>query len=95
MTDNVSSAKNMEVVVQAKAIHNETCPWGGIAQRILFHPFDLERMGWEEGDVIAGLTVISDTKVNTGMARVECDAEPEVHGATITEAVSTEDLVHV
>ena len=39
--------------------------------------FDIERIGWEEGDVICGLTVVGDAKVATGMMRVTCDAEPE------------------
>lgn len=88
-----ASAKNMEVVVKAKAHHNETCPWKGNANRVLMHPFDIERMGWEEGDTIAGLTIISDTGITTGMLRVQCDAEPTDDGPEITEEVTKEDLV--
>ena len=37
--------------------------------------FDIERIGWEEGDVICGLVVVGDAKVATGRMRVTCDAE--------------------
>lgn len=76
------SAKNMEAVVKAKAVHDATCNVGQPAIEVHLHPYDLERMGWEPGDVIAGLTVVDDTKVNTGMLRVVCagetDDEPEL-----------------
>ena len=35
---------------------------------------DLERIGWDEGDVICGLIVVGDSQVATGMMRVTCDA---------------------
>lgn len=85
-----ASATNMAVVVEAKRIHNESCPWGGEAKRVLLHPFDIERMGWEEGDVIAGVVVIADTTIVTGMLRVECDAEPNAGGPTIKEEIKDE-----
>ena len=72
-----ASAKNMEAVCKAKEVHNNTCPYGGNATEVHLNWFDLERMGWEEGDVICGLTVIGDEKVATGMMRVTCDAEPD------------------
>lgn len=86
-----AEAKNMEAIYKAKAIHDETCPWGGEGKRVLMHPFDVERMGWEDGDNIAGLTLISDAKINPSMLRVECDAEPSNDGNKITEEVK--DLV--
>lgn len=77
-----ASAKNMEAVVKAKGAHDAECPYGQPAVEVHLHPFDLERMGWEPGDVIVGLTVVDDTKVNTGMLRVVCagetDDEPEL-----------------
>lgn len=72
-----ASAKNMEAVVKAKEDHNQNCPWGGAAVRVLLHPFEIDRMGWEEGDVIAGLTLIGDNSMSTGALRIECDAEPK------------------
>ncbi len=53
---------------------------GGRAVRAALSWFDLERLGWEEGDVIAGLTIVGDEKVPTGRMRVSCDAEPSDDG---------------
>jgi hypothetical protein len=61
--------------------------------------FDIERIGWEEGDVICGLVVIADRKVSTGMMRVTCDAEPdddrqeEEEVEEVVEAVSDRELI--
>ena len=52
----------MEAVCKAKEVHNKTCPWGGKATEVHLAFFDIERMGWEEGDVICGLTVVGDEK---------------------------------
>jgi hypothetical protein len=72
-----ASAKNMEAIYKAKAAHDANCPFGGEGKRVLMHPFDIERMRWDEGDIIAGLLLISDTAIVTGMLKVECDAEPD------------------
>ncbi len=92
-----ASAKNMQAVCKAKEHHDKTCPWGGNATEVHMNWFDIERIGWEEGDVICGLVVVGDEKVSTGMMRVTCDAEPdEPDGLTeeeeveVVEAVSTE-----
>ena len=63
--------------------------------------FDIERMGWEEGDVICGLVVVGDETVATGMMRVTCDAEPdggkseEEEVEEVVDAVSERELVTV
>lgn len=72
-----ASARNMQAVCKAKEVHDKTCPYGGTANAVHLNWFDIERMGWEEGDVICGLTVLGDAKVATGMMRVTCDAEPD------------------
>lgn len=72
-----ASAKNMQAVCKAKEVHNATCPYGGAATEVHLNWFDLERMGWEEGDNVCGLTVVGNEKVSTGMMRVTCDAEPD------------------
>ena len=95
-----ASAKNMQAVCKAKEVHNQTCPYGGNANAVHMNWFDLERIGWEEGDVICGLTVVGDAKVATGMMRVTCDAEPDDPSGLeeeaedeVVDAVSTERVI--
>jgi hypothetical protein len=64
-------AKNFEAIVKAKADHNARCPFPPHTVRM--NPFEIERMGWEEGDVIAGLTLEADPKLGTGAFRLVCD----------------------
>ena len=95
-----ASAKNMQAVCKAKDVHDKTCPWGGKANKVHLNWFDLERIGWDEGDVICGLAVVGDEKVSTGLMRVTCDAEPDGGGREeaeeeIVEAVSERELVTV
>ena len=98
-----ASAKNMQAVCKAKDAHNESCPWGGQANAVHLSWYDIERMGWEEGDVICGLVVQGDEKVATGMMRVTCDAEPDGDGGreaeeeveTVEAVAADRDLVTV
>ncbi len=96
-----ASGKNMEAVCKAKEAHNKTCPYGGNATAVHLNFFDIERMGWDEGDVICGLVVVGDETVATGMMRVTCDAEPsddkteEEEVEEVVEAVSARELVTV
>jgi hypothetical protein len=84
----------MEAVCKAKEVHNKTCPWGGNANAVHLSWFDIERLGWEEGDVICGLVVQGDERVATGMMRVTCDAEPDGGGGREEEeAVETVEAV--
>ncbi len=82
-----ASAKNMQAVCKAKEAHNRTCRFGGQATEVHLSWFDIERMGWEAGDVICGLTVVGDEAVPTGRMRVTCDAEPGGGGRTEEEEV--------
>src|SRR3712207_1817567 len=75
----------MQAVCHAKEVHDKTCPYGGNATHVHLNWFDIERMGWEEGDTICGLTVLGDAKVATGMMRVTCDAEPDDPGGLEAE----------
>jgi hypothetical protein len=92
-----ASAKNMQAVCKAKEVHDKSCPWGGTANRVHLAWFDIERIGWEEGDVVCGLTVVGDEKIATGRMRVTCDAEPgggrEEQEEEVVEAVSERELV--
>src|SRR5215207_9657994 len=66
-----AEAKNFEAIVKAKADHNRHCPFPPHTVRM--NPFEIERMGWEEGDTIAGLVLESDPKLGTGAFRLVCD----------------------
>lgn len=66
-----AEAKNFEAIVKAKDDHNRHCPFPPHAVRM--HPFEIERMQWEEGDTIAGLVLESDPKLGTGAFRLVCD----------------------
>ena len=94
-----ASGKNMEAVCKAKEVHNRTCPWGGTATEVHLAFFDIERIGWDEGDVICGLIVVGDSAVATGMMRVTCDAEPdggreeEEEVEEVVDAVADRELV--
>jgi hypothetical protein len=94
-----ASGKNMRAVCEAKEVHNKTCPWGGNATEVHLSYFDIERIGWEEGDVICGLIVVGDSAVATGMMRVTCDAEPdggreeEEEVEEVVDAVADRELV--
>jgi hypothetical protein len=92
-----ASGKNMKVVCDAKEHHNKTCPYGGNATAVHMSFFDVDRLGWEEGDVICGLTLVVDGNVQSGRLRVTCDAEPdggrkeEEEVEEVVDAVSTRE----
>jgi hypothetical protein len=89
-----AEAKNFEAIVKAKADHNARCPFPPHTVRM--NPFEIERMGWEEGDVIAGLTLEADGAIGTGAFRLVCDGmeppELEIDEEIVIEA-PTEPLV--
>jgi hypothetical protein len=66
-----AGGKNFEAIVKAKAAHNSACPFPPHTVRM--SPYEIDRMGWEEGDVIAGLTLEADPKLGTGSFRLVCD----------------------
>lgn len=95
-----ASGKNMQAVCKAKEAHDKSCPWRGKGTEVHMAFFDIERIGWDEGDVICGLVVVGDETVATGMMRVTCDAEPGGGGVNeeeevveTVEAVSTERVL--
>jgi hypothetical protein len=88
-----ASGKNMRAVCQAREVHDRTCVWGGKANEVHLAFFDIERMGWEEGDLICGLVVVGDSSVATGMMRVTCDAEPDNDREEEEEVVEVVDAV--
>jgi hypothetical protein len=88
-------AKNPERFAQAIAAHDRENPthnaWG-----IGLSPFDLERLGLEEGEeILPGIVIQADSGV-TGNFRVLCDAdhdeELEEAEEEVVEAVSRQEL---
>ena len=88
-----ASAKNMQAVCRAKEHHDKRCPWGGTGTEVHMNWYDIERIGWEEGDVICGLVVVGDERVSTGMMRVTCDAEGDGGGRSEAEELETVEAV--
>jgi hypothetical protein len=93
MADTSKIAKNLERFVIAVAAHDRENPthtaWG-----IGLNHFDLERLGFEEGEeVLPGIVIQTDRGV-TGNFRVLCDGdhaeEREAEEAEVVEAVSTQ-----
>ena len=81
-----AEARNFEAISKAKADHNRHCPFPPHTVRM--NPFEIERMGWEEGDLIAGLTLEADSKLGTGAFRLVCDgAEPPELDIEETEVI--------
>ena len=98
-TDLQVSSKNMARVVAARDAHNATCPWGSPALEVHMHPFDIDRCGWEDGDNLAGLTLMSSTSVELDRLRILCagdgvgtDTSIEVE---VTDAVGIDTKEHV
>lgn len=67
-------ALNFERIKKARDHHDATCDKGK-ADRVYMHPADIERMQWEEGDVIAGLTLYGDSTMSPGRLRISCPGE--------------------
>lgn len=92
MADTSKIAKNLERFAQAIAAHDRENPthtaWGiGLA------PFDLDRLGLDEGEeILPGITIQADNGV-TGNFRVLCDGqhdeEKETAEEEVVEAVAT------
>ena len=77
---------------KAKEHHDRTCPWGGTGTAVHLNWFDIERMGWEEGDVICGWSS-SATRRSARPDGVTCDAEPDGGGRTEEEEVEVVEAV--
>ncbi|HUB73765.1 MAG TPA: hypothetical protein VL979_06990 [Solirubrobacteraceae bacterium] len=76
MADTGKIAKNLERFAQAVAAHDRENPTHAAYGIGLSH-FDLERLGFEEGEeVLPGITIHADSGV-TGNFRVLCDGQHE------------------
>ena len=96
MADTSKVAKNLRAFQIAVNAHDRENPthtaWGiGLAA------FDMERLGFEEGEeILPGITIQADGGV-TGNFRVLCDGEHdeqrEAEEADVVEAVATQPIV--
>lgn len=95
MADTQKIAKNLERFAQAVAAHDRENPTH-TAHGIGLAHFDMERLGFDEGEeILPGITIHADSGV-TGNFRVLCDGEhdegeSEVEQETV-EAVATQSL---
>jgi hypothetical protein len=92
MADTGKIAKNLERFAQAVAAHDRENPTH-TAHGIGLTHFDMERLGFEEGEeILPGITIHADSGV-TGNFRVLCDGqhdeEREESEAEAVEAVAT------
>ena len=96
MADTGKIAKNLERFAQAVAAHDRENPTH-TAHGIGLAHFDMERLGFEEGEtVLPGITIHADGKTS-GNFRVLCDGEhdegaSEREGEDIVEAVGRESI---
>jgi hypothetical protein len=95
MADTGKIAKNLERFVQAVAAHDRENPTHTAYGIGLAH-FDMERLGFDEGEeILPGITIHADNGV-TGNFRVLCDGEhdeqSEVAEAEVVRAVATESV---
>jgi hypothetical protein len=82
MADTGKIAKNLERFAQAVASHDRENPTH-TAHGIGLAHFDMERLGFDEGEeILPGITIHADSGV-TGNFRVLCDGE---HDEELTEA---------
>ena len=93
MADTSKIAKNLERFAQAIAAHDRENPTH-TAHGIGLAHFDLERLGFEEGEeILPGITIQADNG-GTGNFRVLCDGdhleEREAEEADVVEAVAAE-----
>ena len=89
MADTGKIAKNLERFAQAVASHDRENPTHTAYGIGLAH-FDLQRLGFDEGEeVLPGITIHADSGV-TGNFRVLCDGE---HDEELTEAEEQEQAV--
>lgn len=95
MSDTGKIAKNLERFAQAVAAHDRENPTH-TAYGIGMAHFDLERLGFEEGEeILPGITIEADGGV-TGNFRVLCDGdhEEELTAAEeqVVEAIATRSV---
>lgn len=66
-------AKNFEAISKAIKKHNQDCP--SPPTGVAMAPFDIERLGWEEGDNVCGIPIVSDDSVQPERFRILCSGQ--------------------
>ncbi len=95
MPDTGKVAKNLERFAQAVSAHDRENPTH-TAHGIGLAHFDMERLGFDEGEeILPGITIHADSGV-TGNFRVLCDGEHDEQAEQaeqeVVEAVSTQSV---
>jgi hypothetical protein len=91
MADTGKIAKNLERFVQAVAAHDRENPTHTAYGIGLAH-FDMERLGFEEGEeILPGITIHGDSGV-TGNFRVLCDGDHDEEELTEAEEQAVEAI---
>ena len=95
MSNTGKVAKNLERFAQAVAAHDRENPTH-TAHGIGLAHFDMERLGFDEGEeILPGITIHADGGV-TGNFRVLCDGdhleEREAEQAEVVDAVATQSM---
>ena len=96
MSDTSKVAKNMRAFAIALNSHDRENPTHTAYGIGLAH-FDMERLGFDEGEeILPGITIHADSGV-TGNFRVLCDgdhlAEQQAREAEVVDAVSTQETM--
>jgi hypothetical protein len=91
MTDNTKIARNLERFAQAVAAHDRENPTHTAYGIGLAH-FDMERLGFEEGEeVLPGITMHVDAG-ETGNFRVLCNQDHDEGGVEVEEQETLEAI---
>ncbi len=92
MSDTGKVAKNLERFAQAVAAHDRENPTH-TAHGIGLAHFDMERLGFDEGEeILPGITIHADSGV-TGNFRVLCDGEHDQEREEAAEEVESVEAV--
>lgn len=87
-----ATALNFERLVTAKAAHDASCAFP--AHTVLINQATIDRLGWEEGDQIGGLTVEA-AGIQSDCFQLLCDKDRPAEKQETVGAVSTEwEVVH-
>lgn len=87
-------AKAYKSIQASRDDHDRNCRYKGKAVQVDMNPADAERIGFEDGEEVCGLTLKVTERQRAGHVRVWCDVELHGQGAPEehTETASTHTL---